>query len=292
MKKIRTTVAVIAAVGTLVLALSACQGQTEPTSQEEYDSNASVVTSSSESEDSPALDETISLEPFKHINISVMATSIRLEVGDSYRVGYHLHDKEQIDQMGVSDGTFSLTTEKNITGKPGGGPWEVVVTVPKDAALERIDLYTAAGDLTLSDVTCMDGHIETNGGTITLNNVSAQELELEAISKDITVTDSTIQELSAETVSGKISANGVFDELDLETVSGTCDMTGTVKREGDFSTVSGDLTVTTPAGAIEAESIGGVTIDGTDRGKKVEQPGGQPELDLESTSGKITLNTK
>ena len=89
MKKIRTTVAVIAAVGTLVLALSACQGQTEPTSQEEYDSNASVVTSSSESEDSPALDETISLEPFKHINISVMATSIRLEVGDSYRVGYH-----------------------------------------------------------------------------------------------------------------------------------------------------------------------------------------------------------
>ena len=103
--------------------------------------------------------------------------------------------------------------------------------------------------------------------------MQAQELELEAIAKDITITDSCIQELEAENVSGGIIVSGTFNETDL-------------------STVSGDITVTAPAESIEAESIGGITLNGADQGKKIELPGSAPELDLESTSGKIAITTK
>ena len=236
--------------------------------------------------------ETVALQPFKHINLGVKAADIVLETGSEYAVTYHLHDRENLERAEVVGDTFYFRTGMEGDKRPEFEDWYVKITVPESAFLENIRLFTVAGNIRISDRVFGETDLETTAGSIEVSCVTGDALEMDTVSGDILLSGSNVLEVSAENKTGRISLEGDFNEAEVYSVSGSCELSGMLLEEAEMETVSGSITVRTNAPAMEAESVGGVFLNGEKKGRVYEKDHSGAELDLKSVSGEIHIYTE
>lgn len=214
------------------------------------------------------------LGPFTAVDIQVKAADIRLVRGEDYTISYKLHSREPVKQLEVVDGTLILDTGFSAKWSGDFGDWYVTVTVPEDAQLDELDLYTTAGTISLEGFSFREGDFGTVAGTIDVLDCAAESVE-------------------AETTSGAVTVSGSYDEVEAKSVSGAVTVEGEIARSVEAETVSGGITVKAPLQTIDASNVsGGVFVDGHKQGRKFTLSAGAPEADIQSVSGKITLETK
>lgn len=123
-------------------------------------------------------------------------------------------------------------------------------------------LHTASGEITTHDLTCGDQlEIHTASGDMDLNGIRAGKIDVGTASGDPTLSEITCDELEANSASGDIDLHGILAEkISAGTSSGDltlsgADCSGTI----EMSTSSGDLTLT---GANCPRSIEMSTVSG------------------------------
>ena len=113
-----------------------------------------------------------------------------------------------------------------------------------EGAAAILELTTASGDVTLSDLALHALRIRTASGDMDLSSLAVQEtLRLESGSGDIELEDAAAGEMRLQTASGDIRGENVLarDRLCVLTASGDIELDELDTGSGEISAVSGDV---------------------------------------------------
>lgn len=232
------------------------------------------------------------LEPFSSIEVHVQSPDIRIEKGKGYSVRYHLHSREKIADLKVENGVLHFDTVLDSQWVPDDDKKELVITVPSNVKLKKAELHTAAGEVLLEDFSVSEVSLSSAAGRVEAKNVHSDKMLLHSTAKQVIATNCTVQSMQADTASGDMTLQGTFHELHAKTISSTCKVSGQVTEDAEIETVSGRIFFSAPVGSVDAESIGGITLDNVSKGNTLEMQSGKPTIKLKSVSGAITIETK
>ena len=197
----------------------------------------------------------LELDSFANIDLSVMSGDVTITEGDGYAVEYRLHGREKVKRAEVVNNTLYFDTGFDMQWKPGTGDWFVMITVPAGTEFESVRLKTTAGDIDFANYNFQNGTFETTAGDVEISGVLCDTLNVHTVSDDITLT--------------------------------AC----TVAQKAELETVSGDIEVEAPFSSIQAKSVGGISFNGADQGRRFSIGQGTPELEASSVSGDIEIVT-
>lgn len=198
-------------------------------------------------------------EAFTALEIEAATADITVERGESWSLRYALFDEPEITESG---GTLKIKTTEHGSISIVGISFDrskapsITVTVPADAALERITVTTATGDITLSALEADAVSAVCNTGDILLRDVNAAELDIESNTGDI-----------------RISALAVSGGLECETNTG-------------------DVSLSLPEGnyALDLETdLGDVTVNGKAQGRRYDSGSGVP-VHAETNTGDVRFS--
>ena len=179
-------------------------------------------------------------QAFTTLEIDAVVADVTIERGESWSLRYALAEEPEITQangvLRLKDRTHGKINFVGISVS-GGNEAYVTVTVPADAALERIKLHTATGMVTLSDFTVGTLEAECNTGDFLLTNVTASELDLNGNTGSLELSNVTATfRAELETNTGDIIAEALSVPAGLEAETNTGDvklsLTGT---EADYA---------------------------------------------------------
>ncbi len=196
------------------------------------------------------------LKPFSNIQLSVLSGDVTIEKGDSFSISYNLHGREKVKQVEVKNDTLYFDTGFDSRWKPSSGHWTVVITVPEGTEFDSLYLKTVSGDITLLSYNFKDGYFDTTSGSVQISNVNCDTLRAKSVSDDISLTDAQVTE------------------------------------KAELETVSGDINVEANFEGIEAKSVGMITLNGNDQGRKLSLGHDNPMLTAKSVSGYINIDTE
>lgn len=232
------------------------------------------------------------LDKFTAIEVHAQAPDIRLIKGDGYSVRYQLHSREKLSKLEVQNGVLYLETIMDSQWAPDEAVHEIVITVPSRAKLERVDLNTVGGKVSLSDFKIPTLNLSSASDDIDVKNVESESMVLHSTADDISVMDCIAKTLRADSTSDDIVLSGAFGDVQAETASGTCKLNGKVTGKVQMNTVSGNIILNAPVESLTAESYRGVTVDGVSKGNAFSFGSGTPQAILKSVTGTIMVQTK
>lgn len=128
---------------------------------------------------------------------------------------------------------------------------DLTVCVPKDFALDSLEVETASAALTVSDLTIREVEIDTASGENNFKNCALGKVDLDTASGDLRLSGS-LTELDCDAASGSVYAvlTNVPSQIDMDSASGSLDLTlpenagFTVKINGMSSDFSSDFATT------------------------------------------------
>lgn len=229
------------------------------------------------------------LAAFSRIDISVICANVNIVTGDTFSVSYRLHENEVLDCAEVKNDTLTFVTENRPGCSVVDGDWYVIVTIPEDTQMERLEVSTVSGDIEDSGRTYQKAELSTTSGDIRLSDITADRVEADTISGAFIVSGSNFSDLEINSVSGAIELNGAFDQVDVESVSGNCTLAGTLNQKAAVETISGGIRISFPDISVDAASFGSIYKDDSRQGLTFSQVGGSADVKLESVSGKIEI---
>ena len=218
-------------------------------------------------------------EAFRALEIEAATADITVERGESWSLRYALFDEPEITERG---GTLKIkTTEHGSIGIVGisfdrSRAPSITVTVPADAALDRITVTTAAGDITLSALEAGAVSLMCGTGDIRLRDVSAAELDIEANTGDVIVENASC--------AGQADVEGNTGDIRISEF--------TVSGELECETNTGDVSLSLPEGdyALELETdLGDVIVDGKAQGRRYDSGSGVP-VHAETNTGDVRFS--
>ena len=164
----------------------------------------------------------LDLDAFTGIQLQAKSPNVSVVVGDGYHVTYQLHERETVKQLEVVDGTLVFDSGKATNWQGGSEGYEVVITVPADAALASVQIYTTAGTTSLKDIALGAADLSSVSGGFQLDNVKADEVKLLTGSGEVNVQGGQIGTVDVVTTDTNVNLDSEFNEVMAESSSGEC----------------------------------------------------------------------
>lgn len=154
----------------------------------------------------------------------------------------------------------------------------VVVTVPEGRTLERINLDTVSGDISLTKVTANEVSVDTTSGDVTAERLTAGSVRFETVSGDV-----------------GLDCLAAPSAISLDSVSGGLSFSGPLSPDVRLTTISGDVEIaadnTEEECAYDLSCVSGrIRIDGTSIESSIRKAEGEISLNVNSVSGDITVD--
>lgn len=168
--------------------------------------------------------------------------------------------------------------EKNIAKVKGSE--QITLTVPKDAALQELDIESALGNVDIKNLVCDEIEVASALGNLTLQNISAQKLSIDGALGDITMQNSVVNgKLEISEAMGDANIQGIF-QGNVEIDGGMGDIHLTVQDAG-----ADDYNLNLQRG------LGELKIDGETLTRDLKRNNGQNrEIKVDGGLGNITVD--
>lgn len=265
---------------------------------------------------------TMTLEAFDEIEISVACLDVELIAADSFKVEYSINGQsEELKTCEVQNGKFVFKTKTiPVIGFFGVGfePDDMnyvrlyykagtdmngvnISSVSGDVSSEdtvRADMLgvtTTSGDMEVKNISTDIAAFATVSGSCELENVSIKNnLEFASTSGNFYAERIKAESAEMSTVSGKLEAyECTFSGIEAESTSGNITADGALSGENRFSTVSGDVEMSTSL-LQNDYSVSTSTVSGDCRVGGNEMKGssgnGSNKINAETVSGDITIS--
>ncbi|MDD6481838.1 MAG: DUF4097 family beta strand repeat-containing protein [Lachnospiraceae bacterium] len=197
----------------------------------------------------------IDLDAFDTIDVDTDVAELNLVSGDTYSISISAN-KKLVPEYKVSDGTLTIKHTAHVRNLIGSKKCKITVTVPE--ALDKIDISSDVGDVTLTD-------IEANEVTLTadVGDLNIDSCDFESVTIDANVGDADLQdivftnmEITSDVGDVDISAGDLNGyEIDLKTDVGDVDVNDRDYHKNYYSegTGTGRLSVSNNTGDIELD---------------------------------------
>ena len=213
-----------------------------------------------------------------------------MAVGESYSVAYQLHERETVKQLEVVDGTLIFDSGKATNWQGGSEGYSIAITVPADAALENLTMYSTAGNISLNGIACGVADLSSVSGGFQLDNVEADEVKLLTGSGEVNTSGVKCGLIDVVTTDTNMNLDGEFANIVAESSSGVITVAGSVAENVTATTTTGAIYLKAPVSSIEAETISGsVYLGEAKQGNTYSVSGGAPSANLKTGSATITI---
>lgn len=194
------------------------------------------------------------------------------EGADKYGTEYELHYEVANGKLRIwsTPRSLEMEGESQISGS-------VVITVPEDWKLEKVDLKTSMGNIEAANIIAGKVDAENSMGSVYLENIVADEIDVETSMGDVSAEQILARKLSVSNSMGDITLQGALaEETDLATSMGSI-------------IVNADCTAVDCAYELET-SMGDITVDDQSFDSKAEKRSGSLYvLKAENSMGDIDV---
>lgn len=215
-------------------------------------------------------------EPFTTLELNVSTADVSVQRGDRWELRYALDEEPTIVQ---ENGTLRLTDQSadSVNISFGGHTDEyVTVTIPADAAPERVTIITSTGEVSLADLAAETVNVECSTGEITLSSVTADDLNLKASTGSIDLRSVTAaRHAQLETSTGEIRAQALTAPAGLTAKASTGDISLHLSGSIDYA-------LSLRAGT------GDVSVDGKNQGDSY-SGSGSVSVRAETSTGDVSI---
>ena len=185
----------------------------------------------------------VELDAFSNIQLQAKSPNVSVAVGESYSVVYQLHERETVKQLEVVDGTLIFDSGKATNWQGGSEGYSIAITVPADAALENLTMYSTAGNISLNGIACGVADLSSVSGGFQLDNVEADEVKLLTGSGEVNTSGVKCGLIDVVTTDTNMNLDGEFANIVAESSSGVITVAGSVylgeAKQGNTYSVSG-----------------------------------------------------
>ncbi len=200
--------------------------------------------------------EKTAVEPVKSIDISTGTAEIELTQDDNYYVAIHYYYWEdapdysseggviRFDDSNVFPDSYSITFNMNNYVK---------IYLPKDAQLDKINIRTASGDVSIADFLTDDLDVGVSYGDLSVKNASAKNASVNMSSGNGEFKDFNVQDLELDNSYGNITMSDINTgdipagidaaqaDMELSLSSGNCSIDSLTGRSMEISNSYGDI---------------------------------------------------
>lgn len=217
------------------------------------------------------------------IDIDHGAGALIIKSGETDKVTVYIEDNDnnkynvrtsggtlRIENGRNFDNIFGISWNENISSR-------LIITLPKDIELEKIDIDAGAGEIILQDFTTKDLDIDAGAGQVKITNVEAYQVDIDGGAGEL------------------IFANVVFSDSDISAGVGVLDFTGKLLNENDISAGVGEIILNIQGKREDyniklEKGLGEIRVDGQEFGDvELKQDNSEHSLDIEGGVGSVNV---
>lgn len=215
----------------------------------------------------------------KEIEVEETIGNLRVVQGERWGIEYAVAFPEKFFHQ-IDNGKLKIEykREKNIARVKGSE--QITLTVPKDAALQKLDIESSLGNVDIKNLVCDEVEVASALGNLTLQNISTQKISIDGALGDITMQNSV--------VNGKLEISEAMGDADIQGI-----FQGNVEIDGGMDNIH--LTVQ-DAGVNDynlnlQRGLGELKIDGETLTKDLERNNGKNrKIEIKGGLGNITVD--
>ncbi len=151
---------------------------------------------------------------FKNIDLNTHVSNITVKTGSEYSLECHYNRSylEPIYEVNGDCLRIKQKGPKNLNNT-GNSRCTIVITIPRFANLDEVEIVNNVGDITISDFDCNDFDVKNNVGDILVKAVNTPSIKIENNVGDVEVsgiTDLDSYNIDASTNVGNVEVGGRF----------------------------------------------------------------------------------
>lgn len=180
-------------------------------------------------ENTISFEKELEQEELQGIVIDADAADLTIQYGDTLNVDYNYPEKN-IPKVSFEGGTLEIKERmtKNISSL-FGKKYKLIVTIPKNANLDDINIDVDMGDIKLNKIGCEDLTINADMGNVVLKDMTVDRGIFDLNMGNLEISSSSFESIEASADMGNIEVAG-----HVESMKADCDMGNiTVSTDGE-----------------------------------------------------------
>ncbi len=207
------------------------------------------------------------------LNIDIDSSNIEIKIGDGFRVetsNKYIELREDNKEIYVTEKKHNWFTSKNVSN--------LVIYVPHDVLLERVDINSGAGTVDMEELLTEKLNFDLGAGTVNINNLNVlNTAKIDGGVGEININNSSLNNLKLNigvgkfTMKARISGNSEIDH-------GIGEASLNLMGEKNNYQIHVD------------KGIGSLTIDGNEAKDDYAYGNGIDRIDINGGMGRISIN--
>jgi len=186
-------------------------------------------------------DETMD-QPFKAIDVNVSVCDVKVVTGTRYGITVVWPNTTRLITWWYDATTLTVRESgPNLLMQWHSSSGTIIITVPADANLANINVYTATGDINV-EAAADRTVLQTSTGDVRLGADAATQADLISSTGNLAVT-ADVASLRASTSTGDVTASGRFGDVNASSSTGTVAVSGSASLVNATSS-TGDVRLT------------------------------------------------
>jgi len=191
------------------------------------------------------------LQEFNNISINVSSTDVRVVHANYFGFEANYRDNSNF-RYSFENGNLTITqdgfnsSQVNIMGFGNSEREEIIISLPRNALLDDVELQVTSGRITIDQLDCVNLTATLSFGNATVNNLTAQSAVIHTTSGRVRLENTTVAgQLEMRASSGNIHiTNTIAEDFEIRTTSGRIDGTGIVANGLNAVVGSGNIALT------------------------------------------------
>lgn len=197
------------------------------------------------------------------IKVDIDHAGITVAYGDDVHVEYTLPEN-MVPEIELKDGTLSVLQKNSVRiGGSGWGDYSIMIVIPEETKIEKLDLNLDAGNFEIADIPCEDVKIKCDAGNIELDNIESKDMKIDVDAGNIELTDVSADNVNVKADAGNIQLNGcTIDVFDADADAGNIDADNCTINSGEVKTDLGNISLNGNIGDVKTHtSLGLIDTD-------------------------------
>ena len=188
---------------------------------------------------------------------------VTVAYGDDIHVEYTLPEN-MIPDIELKNGTLSILQKNSV--RFGGSGWDeysVMIVIPEDTGLDKLELNLDAGNFEIADIPCNELKIKCDAGNIELDKIEATNMKVDVDAGNIELTGCCADLLNVKADAGNIQLDDcTIDVFNADADAGNIDADNCTINSGDVKTDLGNISLNGEIGDVKTHtSLGLVDLD-------------------------------
>ncbi len=196
------------------------------------------------------------------IKVDIDYAGLTIAYGDDIHVEYTLPDNF-IPEIELKNGTLSVIQKNSIRlGGSGWNDFSVTIVIPKETALDSLDLDIDAGEIKIADIPCEDVAIKCDAGNIELSNINSKDMDVNVDAGNIELTDCTADKMNIKADAGNIQLEDcTIDVFHADADAGNIEADNCTINSGEVRTDLGNISLDGEIGDVKTHTSLGIIND-------------------------------